>query len=156
MRPVNYLIIHCSATEFGGGYDVRDLDRWHKQKGWAAVGYHYVITESGTLQQGRVIEAKGAHCLHFNDDSIGICYIGGLRDGEPSDTRTDAQKARLELCLRDLLKRFPEAKICGHRDLSPDRNGDGEVTPDEWTKLCPCFDVREWCRSVGIPSKNIL
>ena len=38
---------------------------------------------------------------------------------------------------------YPEAKVVGHRDLSPDLNGNGEVEPMEWTKECPCFKVRE-------------
>jgi hypothetical protein len=30
----------------------------------------------------------------------------------------------------------------GHRDLSPDLNGDGIIQPGEWTKMCPCYDVK--------------
>lgn len=37
---------------------------------------------------------------------------------------------------------YPEAKVAGHRDLSPDRNNNGEVEPMEWTKQCPCFEVK--------------
>ena len=155
MRQINYIIIHCSATEAGSGIDIRDIDRWHRQKGWLCVGYHYVITENGQLQQGRTLDTEGAHCLYHNKDSIGVCYVGGMFNGAPTDTRTAAQCARLEICVRNLLRLFPEAKLCGHRDLSPDRNGDGEITPDEWTKMCPCFNVAAWARSVGIPAKNI-
>ena len=32
---------------------------------------------------------------------------------------------------------------CGHRDLSPDLNGNGEIEPEEWVKACPCFDAEE-------------
>jgi len=35
-------------------------------------------------------------------------------------------------------------RICGHRDLSPDADGDGTVEPREWTKTCPGFDVSTW------------
>jgi N-acetylmuramoyl-L-alanine amidase len=38
---------------------------------------------------------------------------------------------------------YPEAKVVGHRDLSPDVNGNGEVEPMEWTKECPCFKVEK-------------
>lgn len=156
MRPIHYIIIHCSATESGSDIDIHNIDSWHKAKGWTGVGYHYVITESGKLQQGRTLDTEGAHCYNHNKDSIGICYVGGLYNGMPTDTRTSAQCARLEICVRNLLRIFPDAKVCGHRDLSPDRNGDGEITPDEWTKICPCFDVAKWAKSVGIPRKNIL
>ena len=32
-------------------------------------------------------------------------------------------------------------RVCGHRDLSPDLNGNGEIEPEEWIKQCPCFEV---------------
>lgn len=34
-------------------------------------------------------------------------------------------------------------RVCGHRDLSLDLNGNGEIEPEEWIKACPCFDVKE-------------
>ena len=40
-----------------------------------------------------------------------------------------------------LLVDYPGCKVCGHRDLSPDLNGNGEIEPEEWVKQCPCFDV---------------
>ena len=75
----------------------------------------------------------GAHCLHHNRYSIGICYEGGLDiRGDPADTRTEAQKTSLRRLLEDLHRRYPEACIVGHRDLSHDRD-------------CPCFDaVKEY------------
>ena len=33
--------------------------------------------------------------------------------------------------------------VLGHRDTSPDLDGDGIVEPEEWTKMCPCFDAKE-------------
>ena len=38
-------------------------------------------------------------------------------------------------------EKFPGCRVCGHRDLSPDLNGNGEIEPEEWIKQCPCFDV---------------
>ncbi|KAB4860890.1 N-acetylmuramoyl-L-alanine amidase, partial [Bacteroides thetaiotaomicron] len=38
---------------------------------------------------------------------------------------------------------FPSCRVCGHRDLSPDRNGNGEIEPEEWMKACPCFDAEQ-------------
>ena len=40
---------------------------------------------------------------------------------------------------------YPGCRVCGHRDLSPDLNGNGEIEPEEWIKACPCFEVKaEW------------
>lgn len=68
---------------------------------------------------------------------------GGLDgQGRPADTRTELQKRSLRILVRVLKEDFPEiTRVTGHRDLSPDLDGDGVVEPEEWTKACPCFDV---------------
>jgi N-acetyl-anhydromuramyl-L-alanine amidase AmpD len=44
--------------------------------------------------------------------------------------------------VNDLKMQFPKAVVLGHRDLSPDKDGDGVVEKHEWVKACPCFDVK--------------
>ena len=61
--------------------------------------------------------------------------------GNPKDTRTPEQRSALRLLVHQLLKQFRNARVCGHRDLSPDLDGDGTVQPREWVKQCPCFEV---------------
>ena len=62
--------------------------------------------------------------------------------GSPADTRTPEQRAALKLLVHQLLETYPGSRVCGHRDLSPDRNGNGEIEPEEWIKACPCFEVK--------------
>lgn len=50
----------------------------------------------------------------------------------------------------DFHRRFPDVKIIGHRDLSPDLNGNGIIEPFEFMKACPSFEVSEWLKSIGI------
>lgn len=129
MRPINLIIIHCSATKAGQDFRKADIDRWHRQQGWTGCGYHYVIDLDGTIEQGRAETTVGAHCAGHNRSSIGICYIGGLDPrGKPSDTRTPAQKTALRQLLTQLRQRYPSALILGHHDLNAH-------------KACPCFDV---------------
>lgn len=131
MRNITEIILHCSATKEGKDYDVTDIIRWHKAQGWNTVGYHYVIKLDGTVQIGRPVEMAGAHTLGHNENSIGICYIGGLdADGNPKDTRTNRQKFALGVLLGQLHYKFPQARICGHNEFSK--------------KACPCFDVSEY------------
>ena len=132
MRLINEIIIHCSATKAGQDFDVNDIDRWHKERGWKGVGYHYVIKLDGTIQEGRPLDQIGAHCIGHNKKSIGICYIGGLdKSGKPKDTRTVAQKESLRLLVNQLLERFPGSKVYGHNEFAP--------------KHCPCFCVSKEC-----------
>jgi len=57
-------------------FGVDDIRDWHLKRGWSDVGYHFIITRSGILQEGRSLERMGAHCRGENYDSIGICLVG--------------------------------------------------------------------------------
>lgn len=142
MRKIKYIVLHCSATKEGQKATVADIDRWHKARGFRKIGYHYVIYLDGSIHKGRDISETGAHVTGNNSNSIGICYVGGLNaSGKPKDTRTPDQKAALFYLLQQLREQFPNAMICGHRDFSPDLNGNGIVEPGEWMKVCPCFNA---------------
>ena len=107
------------------------------------IGYNYLIDLDGTVETGRPLTMTGAHCKGWNDRSIGICYVGGLDlYGNPKDTRTPAQKKALNDLVYSLFEKYPTiTRIMGHRDTSPDLNGDGKITQNEWIKACPCFEV---------------
>lgn len=144
MRAVNLIVIHCSATRENRPYTAEQLDRDHRARGFARAGYHFYIRRSGEIIPLRPLDMVPAHVTGFNQHSLGVCYEGGLdRNGKPADTRTNEQKTALTSLVRQLLDRYPGARVCGHRDLSPDRNSDGRITREEWIKLCPCFEVKE-------------
>jgi len=85
MRLIREIIIHCSASTFGGA---AVIDKWHKERGWSGIGYHFVICNGsltkgeydpeldGLTQYGRGIERAGAHARGHNAHSIGVCLIG--------------------------------------------------------------------------------
>lgn len=145
MRKIDSIIIHCSATKVGQDFTAKDVDRWHRQRGFKSIGYHYVVRLDGVLEKGRDVSLPGAHCTGWNERSIGICYIGGLdANGKPADTRTAAQKRVLYQIIMDLQREYKIFQVLGHRDTSPDSNGDGVIEPNEYVKACPSFDVREF------------
>ena len=51
------------------------------------------------------------------------------------------EQMSLRKLLSELHTRYPQAKIQGHRDFSPDTNHNGVVDPWERIKECPCFDA---------------
>ncbi|WP_341523272.1 N-acetylmuramoyl-L-alanine amidase [Pseudomonas sp. G.S.17] len=143
------IVVHCSATKASADIGVRDITQWHIQRGFDTVGYHYVIRRNGELETGRPESAIGAHVRGHNSNSIGVCLAGGVdANNKPENNFTPAQFATLEPLLRELGKRYPQAKILGHRDLSPDKNGDGKITPNEFIKACPSFDVAQWLKDL--------
>lgn len=151
---IHTAVIHCSATKEGVWVDAAEIDKWHRDRGWSMIGYHRVIRLDGSVEQGRPYTRRGAHVRGNNVNTLGYCMIGGLdAEGKSKNTFTDQQMHALmaELVnVRELCKNIN--KVCGHRDFSPDLNGDGLITPDEWIKDCPCFSVshkmdewRIWC-----------
>ena len=132
----NKIIIHCSATPRGVNYSAADIDKWHRQRGYSKIGYHYVIKLDGKIEKGRDEIEMGAHCLGENLYSIGICYIGGLNEDKetPEDTRTEAQKIALIGLVKSLIRKYKEKgniilTVHGHNEFA--------------NKACPCFNVKE-------------
>ena len=66
MRPIDTIIVHCSATPEGRDVSVSEIRKWHKARGWSDIGYHFVITLDGTMNVGRPIEKIGAHAKGYN------------------------------------------------------------------------------------------
>jgi N-acetyl-anhydromuramyl-L-alanine amidase AmpD len=136
------VVIHCSATKADQDIGRDEIDEWHRARGWDGIGYHYVIRRNGTIQVGRNFNEVGAHVKGHNRTSLGICWVGGLdKNGEPEDNRTEEQRRAIKALVGMSSWMWPGARICGHRDLSPDIDGDGIVEEWEWLKACPCFDV---------------
>ena len=142
--PIKNIVIHCSASYPHQNWGVREIDKMHRSRGFRKIGYHYVIKLDGNVEFGRSVEEIGAHVQGSNSHSIGICYIGGYnKGGEIVDTRTEEQKKSLINVLEMLVQKHKGTlkSIKGHRDYSPDLDGDGIIERNEWMKGCPCFDV---------------
>jgi N-acetyl-anhydromuramyl-L-alanine amidase AmpD len=145
-NDVKYIVIHCSATKPTIDVGAVEIDQWHKAKGWAGIGYHFVIRRNGTIEPGRPLDQshtpgwqimQGAHVAGWNSQSVGICLIGGIDDkGKPASNYTDEQWETLRYLVEVLRRIFPRAKAIGHTDLDPG-------------KACPCFDVGEWSQILG-------
>jgi len=137
MRTINRIVIHCTAGR--AQQKTSDIiSYWRLKLGWKSYGYHWIVGEDGTKERLTEDYAPTNGVKGFNANSIHLCYKGGW-DG--TDTRTDAQKKSLLELVKHYIKLYPNAKVVGHRDLSPDLNKDGKITPNEYIKKCPCFNA---------------
>lgn len=128
MRPISKIIVHCTATREGAPISLDTVRRWHLERGWSDIGYHYLILLDGTIEVGRPEEIQGAHVRGYNRDSIGVSYVGGLdRNLTPKDTRTQDQKDSLHNLLSNLMASYKDATLHGHNEFS--------------NKACPSFEV---------------
>ena len=113
-RKINKIVLHHSASG-SAVTTVEKIDRWHKDRGWSGIGYHYVIYPDGSVNKGRHINKTGAHCRGHNTGSIGICVAGNF-EIEPV---TDTQKAGLFDLIEELLEKYQLSwfDVYGHREL---------------------------------------
>lgn len=138
MRKVKYIVLHCTGAPQTQTIPTI-LSFWKNTKKWKSVGYHKIIEANGKVTElakpNQITNGVAGH----NSNSYHICYLGG-QGGK--DNRTQAQKDALLKEVKAAKLLFPDAIILGHRDLSPDLNGDGIISPNEWTKECPSFSAK--------------
>ena len=121
---IKYIMIHCSDTPNEREHSAADIHRWHQEKSFDGIGYHYVVNRAGQIEKGRPEYWEGAHEQTVNRHSLGICLIG-------RDQFTEHQWDSLHNLLHHMKSKYPNAQIVGHYEFDSD-------------KTCPNFDVRKW------------
>ena len=133
-RYTDTIVVHCSATPEHMDIGVKEISRWHKERGWAGCGYHYVINRDGLIELGRPLYRMGAHVRGHNANSIGICLVGA---GKVIESYEQVQLFSLYVLIKVLLKHNNDIQhIIGHRDL------------DSAKPYCPGFDVLYWWHKI--------
>ena len=142
-RTVTEVIVIHNAGFPGEDKDssAEDIHKFHKEvNGWAGIGYHYVIRKDGRIEQGRKPLAVGAHALHHNKNSVGICVAGNFNIGKPNRKQMESLKLLTAwLCQKYKLDPMKKGVIVGHRNLND--------TDCPGNNLYPKLDeIRRYCR----------
>ncbi len=147
MRPINEVIIHCTATrpKWREGQKtstkVKAVKRWHvEDRNWSDIGYHFLIDRDGTIADGRDIERVGAHTRGHNTGSVGVALFGGhgsAATDDFADNFTEDQERSLRKLIDDLSEDFEITKLSGHNEYS--------------SKACPGFFVPGWYTGMRTP-----
>lgn len=122
MIDIQKIVLHCSDSPQGRGDTAETIHRWHRQRGWDGIGYHYVVLENGEVQAGRPEDWQGAHVAGHNSNSVGICLIG---QGDYPKEQLDAAVG----LIAEIRARHPGASLLGHYELD--------------AKACPRLDMDE-------------
>jgi hypothetical protein len=126
-RQVHTVFIHCTAAS-NPKVGAREVDRWHKEKGWAGVGYQYVIRTDGVVEHGRTPELAPAAQEGHNTGTLAICVNGLL----PADFNALQMAALVDLCHK-IDSEYPKGlRFRGHCEVS--------------SKACPVFDYKKALR----------
>lgn len=140
-RKTERLVIHALDTPKSWPFDIREIDRWHrKERGWACIGYHYIIDRAGLVVPGRPLDVIGAHTVGWNSTSVAIALAGGKgakKDDLFSDHYTVAQGAMLWAMVYSFNRLWRNIAVVGHNDHP------------KVTKACPGFNVEDWLDGQG-------
>jgi N-acetylmuramoyl-L-alanine amidase len=98
---------------------VRGIQTFHQDgRGWADIGYHYVIGRDGNVYEGRELGVQGAHAgAGNNEENLGISLIGDFT-ASPPDAR-QLETTRLFLIAQQERYGVPMAEVYGHREFKP-------------------------------------
>ena len=148
MRQIKQIIVHCTATRPDWwdkktiNEQVKEVEKWHVvDRGWKAIGYHYLIGRNGEVVQGRPIEMIGSHARGHNKDSIGIALFGGFgsdADDLATEHFTPVQLAAAYDLIRKLQGQYniKNERVIGHNRIS--------------SKACPGFRVQKWLAGMSL------
>lgn len=155
MAKLEYLVIHCTDTPKGREVTSDNIRSWHTDpkpqgNGWSKVGYTDMIHIDGRLENltpfDQDDEVEGFEITNgargINSISRHVVLVTGSDNlVNPEDILTIGQLTSIELYVKYTIMRHPNIKIAGHNQFS--------------SKVCPGFDVPDWCDSIGIQKANI-
>ena len=111
MKEVEGIALHNSGVSVLQSIEV--IHNYHKNKGWAGIGYHYYVRKDGSVYRGRPENMAGAHCPGVNSTSIGICAEGNFNE----ETMSEVQKQAIIELVKDIKSRYNIKWIKGHREI---------------------------------------
>lgn len=125
MRGINRITVHHEgwvpvhfSDQSTTAARLKKIQRVHiEDRGWADIGYHYIIDRAGRVWEGRDIRYQGAHVRNNNPHNIGIMVLGNFDKQQPSAAQVNA----LVATLRNMVKtyRIPVRNVKTHQELNP-------------------------------------
>lgn len=115
------LVVHHSAFyKADGRATLLEVQRLHRgDRGWADVGYHYMLDVDGAIFEGRELGVRGVHTQGRNTGSAGVCLLGDFRFRAPPQAQWEALVAlgrwliaELELTHLAGHSQFNESTVC--------------------------------------------
>ena len=86
-------------------------------RGWADIGYHYVIDPAGRVWQARDVRFQGAHVKDNNENNLGVMVMGNFDEARP----TSAALAALDKFVSASARQYnvPVNRVYTHQEINP-------------------------------------
>ena len=123
-RKIDRVFIHCSASDVPAHDNIKTIKKWHLERGFNDIGYHFFIHKDGKLSRGRDIEKTPAAQKGHNVKTIAIC-LHGLHKDNFTQTQYDTLKS---LCMEIDICHLNKVSFHGHCEVS--------------AKACPVIDYK--------------
>lgn len=118
-RVIKSLYVHCTDSDDSLDIGRREIEEWHRQRGFISesgisCGYHYIVRRDGRVEVGRPEHETGAHVKGHNSNSIGVVWVGRKQIG------TNQLKSLYKVC-KDIIIRhnIQIDKVLGHYESDP-------------------------------------
>lgn len=116
-RPSTDMIVIHHTGERDIDASAEQIHEWHRNQGWAGIGYHYVIRKNGDVEIGRPEWAIGSHAYGENYHTIGIHVSGDFESAYPSQAQIETCAELVADICRDYMIEINRENIVGHCDL---------------------------------------
>ena len=113
LSQLKYIVVHHSAID---GFTAFDYALWHLKRGWAGIGYHFVIEKDGAVNKTNEITTVSYHVKGKNTPSIGISLSGNLDKHKPTSAQLKSLISLIKKLKRDVSKTLI---VKGHKELNP-------------------------------------
>tara|TARA_R100000664_G_scaffold27686_1_gene38536 strand:- start:6889 stop:7302 length:414 start_codon:yes stop_codon:yes gene_type:complete len=98
LKNVSRVVVHHSASD-RDTTTPETIYRWHRDRGWRDIGYHFIITGDGALHFGRPENQTGAHTKGHNQTALGVCVTGNFEKSQPTPKQWEMLTLFLQRCI---------------------------------------------------------
>lgn len=125
MNGVNKITVHhegwtpVTFTSATAAYDrIEKIRQIHtRDRGWADIGYHYIIDRAGRVIEGRPIQYQGAHVSENNPHNLGILVLGNFEEQKPSNIQVKSLGKFARLMMKT--HNVSASQVLTHREINP-------------------------------------
>ena len=112
------IVIHHTGGNVDVDFSASKIHEMHiTERGWAGIGYHFVIRKNGTIERGRPIWAVGSHAQGLNQNSIGIHLCGDFNVAKPTDKQIESAAMLIANLCADYNIPIDRNHIIGHDEV---------------------------------------